>query len=357
MSKAVGNEVSNEKPLVTFALIAYNQEKFIQQAVESAFSQTYSPLEIILSDDCSTDGTYEILQEIVKNYNGNHKVILRQTPRNLGVLSHVLNAAYEANGKFIILAAGDDISKPERTQKLTDTWKTTNAWGIHSRFDRIDENGILFGISERSDYLLKPDYRLRQYFYHQDGDVDIVHGVTSAYDKRLFDFLKNQKTDHILSEDGVFSLLLNLINEKIAFVDDSLVCYRTHQGSITNSSEINKTFTLQQIKDDIKKNASYSLSIKCRAQLILDVSNSIQERKLRRLNKEEICIDIEFYEMAYSWINSKPLDRFFYVLKCRRKDHLLWMLQRLPGYNLFSIIKFTIRYAQNLIQIKRNEDK
>lgn len=47
-----------DHPLVTFALLAYSQEKYIREAVEGAFAQTYEPLEIILSDDCSSDRTY-----------------------------------------------------------------------------------------------------------------------------------------------------------------------------------------------------------------------------------------------------------------------------------------------------------
>ena len=49
------------RPLITFALFAYNQEKYIEEAVQGAFLQTYSPLEIILSDDGSTDRTFEII--------------------------------------------------------------------------------------------------------------------------------------------------------------------------------------------------------------------------------------------------------------------------------------------------------
>ena len=67
-----------ERPLVTFALFSYNQEQFIRQAVESAFAQTYSPLEIILSDDFSSDGTFEIMQEMVAAYSGPHRVVLNQ---------------------------------------------------------------------------------------------------------------------------------------------------------------------------------------------------------------------------------------------------------------------------------------
>ncbi|HUF60663.1 MAG TPA: glycosyltransferase, partial [Verrucomicrobiales bacterium] len=55
---------STERPLVSFLLLAYNQEQYIHEAVEGAFSQTYSPLEIILSDDCSTDRTFEIMREM-----------------------------------------------------------------------------------------------------------------------------------------------------------------------------------------------------------------------------------------------------------------------------------------------------
>ena len=54
---------SNTRPLLTFGVCAYKQEQFIREAVEAALAQTYSPLEIILSDDCSPDRTFEIMQE------------------------------------------------------------------------------------------------------------------------------------------------------------------------------------------------------------------------------------------------------------------------------------------------------
>ncbi len=69
---------SCERPLVTFYVITYNQARFVREAVESALAQTYSPIEILLSDDCSTDGTFEIIQETVKGYSGPHTVILNR---------------------------------------------------------------------------------------------------------------------------------------------------------------------------------------------------------------------------------------------------------------------------------------
>ena len=64
------------KPLISYCLITYNQEKYIKEAVLSALSQTYHPLEIIISDDCSTDNTFDIVRETINNYLGGHNIIL-----------------------------------------------------------------------------------------------------------------------------------------------------------------------------------------------------------------------------------------------------------------------------------------
>ena len=80
---------STSKPLLTFALAALNQERFIREAVEAAFAQTYSPLEIILSDDCSEDRTFEIMCEMAKAYRGPHRIVLNRNPirRSIGGIS------------------------------------------------------------------------------------------------------------------------------------------------------------------------------------------------------------------------------------------------------------------------------
>ena len=71
----------SRRPLITFALMAYNQEQLIEEAVAGALAQTYSPLEIILSDDCSTDRTFEIMEEMADEYKGPHSVSIRRTSR------------------------------------------------------------------------------------------------------------------------------------------------------------------------------------------------------------------------------------------------------------------------------------
>ena len=113
---------SPSPPLVTFALFAYNQEAFIREAVASALSQTYEPLEIILSDDCSTDRTFAIMQELADFYSGPHRIKTRQSRFNGGTALHVQSAFAESAGELFVVAAGDDISINRRVETLADVW-------------------------------------------------------------------------------------------------------------------------------------------------------------------------------------------------------------------------------------------
>ncbi|MGO8926621.1 MAG: glycosyltransferase [Limisphaerales bacterium] len=113
---------SLSRPLVSFVVLGYRQEACIREAIEGAFAQTYSPLEIILTDDCSPDRTFEIMQEMAASYRGAARIVLNRNPRNLLVVRHFNRIMELASGELIIAAAGDDVSVPERAARLVDAW-------------------------------------------------------------------------------------------------------------------------------------------------------------------------------------------------------------------------------------------
>lgn len=135
--------MSTESPLVSFLMFSYNQEQYIAQAVEAAFAQTYSNLEILISDDCSSDGTFGLIQAMVAAYSGPHKVACIRNPENIGIARHVNKLNKLANGELIVVAACDDISCPNRTQDIVDAYMSSQR-SIHYFYSQaleIDLNG------------------------------------------------------------------------------------------------------------------------------------------------------------------------------------------------------------------------
>ncbi|CAB3721189.1 glycosyltransferase family 2 protein [Paraburkholderia rhynchosiae] len=111
-----------ERPLVSILLIAYNQQQQIADAVQGALAQTYQPLEIIVSDDASSDATFAAIEAAVAGYNGAHRVVVRHNAANQGISAHLSQLAQMANGELLFVAAGDDISTPDRCERVVDFW-------------------------------------------------------------------------------------------------------------------------------------------------------------------------------------------------------------------------------------------
>jgi cellulose synthase/poly-beta-1,6-N-acetylglucosamine synthase-like glycosyltransferase len=334
--------IQNKQPIVTFALIAYNQEKYIREAVAGALSQTYTPLQIILSDDCSSDETLEIMKAMVSQYEGPHSVHVRKTNSNLGTLLHVSEIASVADGELIILAAGDDISKPARTEVMVQAWLDSGAWGLCSTFDRINEAGMLIGRDETLAILSSPQYSLRQYFSRNQDKVKIVHGATSAYDKRLFQFLVTRPDDYILSEDGALSVLLNLLNKNIKILSDSLVCYRENDQSLTNGSKSGPiTFTTTLSDERAIERLARAQANRC--QLFLRFQETYGATSNTPLDITRLQADFSRQTLCASWRQTSINQKIRYLLKIRSSAELKWYLPRIFPEPLFIAAKTLIK--------------
>lgn len=132
-----------DNPLVTLSITCFNHEDYIEEAVQSALNQTYSSLQIIISDDCSTDQSWDIIQKTVANYTGPHKLTIRQNEVNLGLVKHINLIMELAQGKMLIGCSGDDIQMPHRVQSMVDIWQENGAGDIliHGPVTPIDLKG------------------------------------------------------------------------------------------------------------------------------------------------------------------------------------------------------------------------
>jgi glycosyltransferase involved in cell wall biosynthesis len=220
---------TQERPLITFVLCAYNQERFIFEAVEGAFSQTYSPLEIVLSDDFSTDGTFAIMEKMAAAYRGPHIVILNRNEKNLGIGGHLNRCMALSQGELIVGAAGDDISLPERTDEIYQAWIDSGkkAFSLDSRYEMIDE----YGHTIKRPPLQDPPQD-NQLLHFSQSLINYVFGCTHAWHRKVFDIFG--PLPDIVLEDILISTRSMLLG-KVVRVDKALVKYRAHRNLLFDS--------------------------------------------------------------------------------------------------------------------------
>lgn len=233
------------RPLVSFLVVSYNQEDFIREAVEGAFSQTYERLEIILSDDCSTDRTFEIMREMASTYRGPHAIRIIRNPINLGPFDHAIARGKEAGGEIIIGAAGDDISEPDRTTRAVEAFNSDRTVAaVFSPVAIIDASGsVICPRAERPLHHKKPRIYLRN-----PNLENVIQGSSAAYRKWVFD-VPITVTNRHYAEDLIFSLYINLMGAKIVYLDSPLVRYRTHPAAATNYLELDQPKAETRIHD------------------------------------------------------------------------------------------------------------
>ncbi len=267
----------NTKPLVSYVVTTYNIEEFVEESVKCAFAQTYSPLEIVLSDDCSSDRTYEIMKKMVENYYGPHKIILNRNECNLGITKHMNKAYLElANGEIIIAAHGDDVSLPERTEKsyayLSEHLDVT---ALSFSMEAFDEQGqVLDKHSAKVE-------RIHEYNFQGGGNIP---APSRCFYKKVMETF-GPLNDDCPTEDELISFRALLLGKNV-FLPECMVKYRKHKGSSSNPENFSK-FPLEKILEqqdcDMKKAVELKLiDEELRRQKYLQLKRGMEIRKKYR---------------------------------------------------------------------------
>ena len=327
-------------PAVTIGLVAYNQEKYVRAAIEGALGQDFSPLEIILSDDCSSDGTFAIMEEMVAAYRGPHRVIARREPVNVGTVQHVINVSRAARGELVVMAAGDDISYPDRASALHAAWKESGAAALASRHDEIDEAGAML----RRDVSFPPSAITQIMFadepqsHRVDGMIQTVPGFASAYPRSFWADLPDPPVK-LLFDDGIASALIIVRGDTIHRVPRSLIAYRLLDTSLTVRSA---GLSIDEIRDRERKIDRHASGLEAQIDYTLDQiareGISIAPLTLSWLNKARTHGQV----LANFWA-AGPIARFGRLTKIRSRGDATFVLPRLLGFRVFASLRKAVR--------------
>jgi glycosyltransferase involved in cell wall biosynthesis len=171
------------RPLVTMMLIGHRQSATIAAAIAGALAQTYSPLEIVISDDASPDTTFAAMQAAVADYRGPHRLVLNRNPHNLGIGAHLNRVVELSRGELLFIAAGDDISLPQRCERVVEAWLAAGRQPdlISSALIDLDEDGRTHEVivpTDLSSYRSAADWIARP---------PHVIGAAQAWTRRVFE--------------------------------------------------------------------------------------------------------------------------------------------------------------------------
>ena len=140
-------------PLVSVGLFVYNGERFLEQALHSIISQTFTDFELIISDNSSTDGTGEIANAFA---NRDNRIRYYRSSRNMGAGWNIRRVYELATGKYFKQAAADDLLEPDFLRLCVEILESDPGCVlVHTRTKEVDENGAFiknYTLPMKTDY-------------------------------------------------------------------------------------------------------------------------------------------------------------------------------------------------------------
>jgi len=214
------NNIKNESPVVSVVMNCLNGEKYLKEAIDSVFAQTFKNWEIVFWDNNSIDAS----AEIAKGYGCKVKCFRSESTYTLGKARDL--ALQKTRGKYIGFLDVDDLWLPTKLEKQLALFKTNQKLGmVYSSVVIFDENGDQFVHSKNS--------KKRGYIF---GDLlvrNFIGPLTILYKKSALESLS-----HIFDDQFImlmdFDLSLRVAyNFEIDFVSDPLAKWRRHEGNFS----------------------------------------------------------------------------------------------------------------------------
>ncbi|MDL2323400.1 glycosyltransferase [Bacteroidales bacterium OttesenSCG-928-A17] len=286
---------NQKKKLVSLVILTYNHETFIEETILGALSQNYSPLEIIISDDHSTDKTYEVVESVIKKYQGPHIVKTNRNENNMGLIPHLNKVLFElVNGDYILLNGGDDVSLPDRAKNVVSVLdKNPEMMGALFVPIIIDKTSSVTNKAplEENDtkYVIDKDYLSAISF--------LIEGFSISFRKEVLDFF-GKFNESCPTEDSTTHFRCMLLGGIISCQEYGIL-YRIHDTNMSRESNIYKLKT-KPITNQ------YAKDLKCAYE-----RNVITKATYRKLRKKIFYYGTD-RSLSGKIYDSKGFARFFF---------------------------------------------
>ena len=210
--------------LISVIIPAYNAEKTIEEAVDSVLSQTYENLEVIVVDDCSTDGTKRLLEDLADK---DPRVRVFSNDANVGVLKTRLAAVHASFGKWIAFLDSDDIWEKDKLEKQVKLQQETASYLVYTGTGYIGKNG------NSLPYVLHVPTEVA---YKKLLKQNVISNSSVLVMKDVFlHYTPVSEDEKDIHEDFACWLSILKNGHKVSGIDEPLVKYRVSNESMTGN--------------------------------------------------------------------------------------------------------------------------
>ncbi len=204
-------------PKVSIVLPTYNGEKYIRESIDSVMNQTFTDWELIIVNDCSSDGTVEIINEYVKmdkRIRTINNVVNQKLPRSLNI------GFREAEGEYLTWTSDDNKYLPQAIEEMVHFLdENKNEVMVCTKMDFVNENGEYeFTMSPYSNELM----------YYSD-----CVGACFLYRNIVLKEVGEYNPDFFLVEDYEYWLRILFQYKNIGYINKVLYIYRNQSQSLT----------------------------------------------------------------------------------------------------------------------------
>lgn len=338
-------------PEITVAITTHNLERFIAACLDELLCQTFQDFEILVYDDCSTDRTREILTDYSGRYPDKMQILWGSVLQGSPARSRnaILNSQ-KITGKYLVFLDGDDNIEPDYLEKLYLTAKKTGAEITLCAYDRFEhETGHVLCQEMRG---FPPEIML-------PAESDILAFVNSAlWNKLILTSIINQLRipDFKVGEDLCFQLRLFKRCHKIACVDQILVHYRVHSGSIMANTQEQTMYALAEelkhIAQESEEEPWFKDTVALVAFLHIGVSMTSRAFDNPAIKESEIIRwAYKYYQSTFGPLSSSRLLRIRSLKSHGIKGYGIWAAKLSYQMHIFPVFLWTYKTATRLFKM------
>lgn len=233
----------NSNPLISIIIPVYNAKKYIQDCIESVFSQTYHNLEIVLVDDGSTDGS----EQLVDDYAKSDQRFKTFHQHNQGLSSARNTGLKHTTGQYVTFIDSDDRIEPNMIKGLLGALKESSADIAACSFKELYPNGKTKNFSHHHPkQVFTPESALANMLQEKGF---MVSTTMKLYPTKFFKDVRFPVNK--LHEDVGTTYKLIMKADKIVFIPNEYYIYVHRDNSIINQTFDDRKLDLIKLTDQM----------------------------------------------------------------------------------------------------------